>query len=320
MNSETSGKIIVILGPTASGKSDIAIKLAKKFDGEVISADSRQIYRGMDIGTGKILRDKNTGFKIQAPKFKVYYSSGIPHHMIDIINPKTYYNAAKFKKSVNKIIPDILNRGKVPIICGGTGFWIKTIVDDISFPEVKPDWKLRRKLNEQSALKLFKILKKLDPDRAKTIDKKNKTRLIRAIEICKTIGKVPLLSLSCRKEDNKKEFLQIGIKIPKEKLNAGIQKRLEKRFRQGMLAEAKKLRAQDVGWKRMENFGLEYRWLARYLQNKISRHEMQRRLLQDIKKYARRQMTWFRKDRRIKWLKSYGEIERETKKFLKKNI
>ena len=132
-------KIIVILGLTASGKSNIAVKLAKKLGGEVISADSRQVYRHMNIGTGKITKNE---------------MREVRHWMLDIVSPKTDYNVAKFKKAVDKIIYDILERGKVPIICGGTGFWIKAIVDNVKFPEVKPNWKLRQKLNKQSILGL----------------------------------------------------------------------------------------------------------------------------------------------------------------------
>jgi tRNA dimethylallyltransferase len=167
-------KIIVILGPTSSGKSDIAIKLAKKISGEIISADSRQIYRGLDIGTGKITNNQ-----------------GIVHYGLDIVSPKTEYNVAKFKKYADKTIANILKQKKIPIICGGTGFWIKSIVDNVIYPEVKPDQILRNKLRNKTKEKLFAILEKLDPERAKTIDKNNPVRLIRAIEICKTLGKVP---------------------------------------------------------------------------------------------------------------------------------
>ena len=169
-------KIIVILGPTSSGKSEVAIALAQKLNGEIISADSRQIYRGMDVGTGKITKSEQKMAK---------------HYGIDIVSPKTEYNSAKFKKYANKIIKDILARGKLPIICGGTGFWIKALVDNVVYPEVAPDWKLREKLGKKSTEELFKTLQKLDPQRAKNIDAKNPVRLIRAIEICKSIGKVP---------------------------------------------------------------------------------------------------------------------------------
>jgi len=319
-------KVIVILGPTASGKSDIAIRLARQFNGEIISADSRQIYRGMDIGTGKV-----TGKEQRLAK----------HWMLDIVNPNTKYNVAKFKKQADKIIRDILRRGKLPILCGGTGFWIKALVDNINFPEVKPDWELRKKLEKESAKVLFKMLLKLDSARAKTIEPQNKVRLIRAIEICKVIGSVPLSpprgenAPSPRRgerdgvrENEELQFLQIGITWPRNVLQKRIKLRLEKRLRQGMLKEVKNLHFKEkISWKRLESFGLEYRWIALYLQNKIPLKGMsakggcaygaKEKLYFDIIHYAKRQMTWFSKDNKINWLKNYSVIQKEVQKFIK---
>lgn len=290
---EPRGKIIVILGPTSSGKSDIAIKLAQKFDGEIVSADSRQIYRGMDIGTGKVTKQEQKLVK---------------HWMLDIVSPNTEYNVAKYKKRAQKILEDILKRGKLPIICGGTGFWIKALVDNIDFPEVKPDPALRNMLSNKSADELFGELKKIDPERARTIDPKNKVRLIRAIEICKAIGKVPIVSH--QSSVISQHFLQIGIDLPKETLNERIMTRLEKRFRQGMVDEVKNLHSKNkVSWKKLESFGLEYYWISLYLQNKLPLEEAKEKLYYDIIHYAKRQMTWFRKDSRIVWLENYEDIE-----------
>jgi tRNA dimethylallyltransferase len=300
-------KVIVILGPTSSGKSEVAIKLAKKFHGEVISADSRQIYRKMDVGTGKITKKEMRGVK---------------HYMLDIVSPKADYNVSKFKKQADKIISDILKRGKLPIICGGTGFWIQAVVDNVNFPEVKPDKVLRNKLRNKSAPALFSMLKKLDPERAKNIDPHNKVRLIRAIEICKTLGKVPSI-------DNAKgsdpyavgvgplQFLQIGIDIPKEKLQENIRKRLKKRFEQGMIQEVARLHKQGLSWKKIQSFGLGYFWIPLYLQGKISKEELFEKIYLAEKDYAKRQMTWFRKDQRINWLKNYKNIKKEADLFLK---
>ncbi len=317
---ESRRKIVVILGPTSSGKSEVAIRLAKKFNGEIISADSRQVYRGMNMGTGKILHDK---FKVQSSKFKVnFYSDGIRHYMIDIVSPKTEYNAAKFKKAVDKIIPDILKRGKLPIICGGTGFWIKAIVDNVEFPKVKPNKELRNKLRNYSTKRLHKMLQKLDPKRAETIDKNNKVRLIRAIEICEEFGRVPNLSPASSPYQGegwgKVEFLQIGIKMTKEKLYENIKKRLEARFRQGMIKEVKNLHYKEkLSWKKIQSFGLGYYWIPLYLQEKLLKDKLFEKIYQAEKDYAKRQMTWFKKDKRIKWLKSYKEIEKGINSFLR---
>ncbi|MFH0968937.1 MAG: tRNA (adenosine(37)-N6)-dimethylallyltransferase MiaA [Patescibacteria group bacterium] len=305
----SKNKIIVILGPTASGKSEVAIKLAKKLNGEIISADSRQIYKKMDIGTGKI-------HGTYGIKHKTFTSEKIPHYIIDIISPKTDYNVANFKKDAEIIIKDILKRGKLPIICGGTGFWIKAIVDNVNFPEVKPNKKLRRKLEQKNTETLFKMLQKLDPERAKDIDAKNKVRLIRAIEIAKALGHVPKINTKYDIQNTKYQFLQIGIDISKEELHKKIKKRLEKRFKQGMIEEVKKLHSQGLSWKKIQSFGLGYYWIPMYLQGKLDKKELFEKVYQAEKDYAKRQMTWFKKDKRINWLKSYNEIGKEIKKFI----
>ena len=173
-----SRKIIVILGPTASGKSWLAVKIARKYNGEIISADSRQVYKGLDIGAGKITKKE---------------MSGIPHYCLDIISPKKIFTVADFKKFADKAIEKIFSKNKTPIIVGGTGLYIQAIVDNVILPEVKPDWKLRKELEKKTTEKMFDFLKKLDPRRAKNIDPKNPRRLIRAIEIAKKLSKTPKL-------------------------------------------------------------------------------------------------------------------------------
>jgi tRNA dimethylallyltransferase len=317
-------KILVILGPTSSGKSDIAIKLAKKFGGEIISADSRQIFRGMDVGTGKIsgkllgIRPRRF-FRGRIPK-KIFMSQGVPHYMIDIVSPRTDFNVSKFKKQTERIIEDILRRGKLPVICGGTGFWIKAVVDNVNFPQVKPDWKLRERLEKYSADKLFAMLKKIDPERAKTIDAKNPVRLIRAIEICKAIKHVPKIpDTKYQTQNTRYRFLQIGIKLTKEKLYQNIEKRVLTRFKQGMIKEIENLHAETkLSWKKIQSFGLAYFWIPLYLQNRISEPELFEKVIQAEKNYAKRQITWFKRDKRIRWLENYKEIEKSTRSFLKK--
>jgi len=340
MENTKKSNALVILGPTSSGKSDVAIRLAKKFNGEIISADSRQIYRGMDIGTGKVEPDYPDEIpkKFSNRKFpsgfhrkkKIFISAGIVHYMIDIVSPKTRFSAAQFKKRANRIISDIIKRRKLPIICGGTGFWIKAIVDNVTYPEVKPDWKLRKELNKKTAQELLKMLKKLDSRRAKNIDKNNKVRLIRAIEICKSIGNVP--ALICNSElvsgsnkmlkrvwhEKQYEFLQIGVNLSKEQLHKNIRKRLKKRFQSGMIEEVNKLRKQGLSWKKIQSFGLGYFWIPEFLKGKIaSKQELFEKIYSAEKDYAKRQMTWFQKDQRIKWIEKYKDIEKEAKLFLK---
>ncbi len=291
-------KILVILGPTASGKSALAVKLARKFGGEVVSADSRQVYKGLNIGTGKVTKRE---------------MRGVPHHMLDVLSPKKTFTVEQFKNEAFKKIDNILARGKLPIICGGTGFYIQAIVDNVQFPNVPPNQKLRRILDKFPAPVLLKRLQKLDPRRAREIDPDNKRRIIRAIEIATALSKVPRVKSSPRYQ-----ALQIGIDVPKDVLRKKIHDRLMARMKQGMVNEAKKLHAAGLSWKRMESLGLEYRYLARYLTGRISKEEMLTQLESEIWSYARRQMTWFRRDGRVRWVDVENNvgIEKVIKKFL----
>lgn len=289
-------KLIVVLGPTASGKSVLAVALAKKNDGEVISADSRQIYRGMNLGSGKITKRE---------------MKGIPHHLLDIVSPKTSFSAGAYQKKARKAIETIWKKGKTPILCGGTGFYIDSAVLGAQFPEVPQNKILRKKLEKLSTENLFEQLKKLDPQRAKTIDSRNPHRLIRAIEIAETLGAVPPISLSPLKA----EIFWFGISPPLEELKEKIRVRLIKRICAGMLKEIERLHAEGISWKRLESFGLEYKWGAQFLQKKITKTEFFEGLYADIVKYAKRQMTWFKKNKEIKWLKNEKELFEKLNQF-----
>ena len=304
-------RILVIVGPTATGKSDLAVFLAKKLGGEIVSADSRQVYKGLDIGTGKVPRDP-TRSTLHAGRFMY---RGIPHHLLDIVNPKRVFTVSQYKKLGEKALQDIWWRGKLPIICGGTGFYIQALVDGIILPEVPPNKKLRKQLEKKSVTKLFAILKKLDPRRAKEIDRKNPRRLIRAIEIAKYLGRVPLLKVQAPKNT---DILQIGIDMPDKILKERIEKRLKVRIKKGMIQEAVHLHHQGVSWRRMEELGLEYRYLARYLEKKITKKQMIDELAQATWQYAKRQRTWFKRDKRIVWFKPQQkkDIEKLVRKFL----
>ena len=285
------------MGPTASGKSDLAIALAQKYDGEIISADSRQVYRGMDIGTGKVTKAEQKLAR---------------HHLLDVASPKRNYNVTHFVRDTKKIMADIKKRGKVPIICGGTGFWIQAFIEDQPFPAVKPDPALREKLEKLSTEKLFAQLKKKDPSRAKTIDPKNKVRLIRALEIIETLGTVPPAQKP--KIKNQESCLLIVLNPPKETLDKNIETRLEKRLKKGMIAEVKRLREKGLSFKKLESFGLEYKYLALFLQGKIAKEEMKERLNFEIRHYAKRQLTWLRRFEKmgaqLHWITEAKEVEK----------
>lgn len=299
-------KIIVILGQTTTGKSNVAVKIAKKFNGEIISADSRQVYKGLDIGSGKIMRKE---------------MKGIPHYLLNVANPKRQFSVAQYKKLTDKKIQEIYNKNvkhrvfnKLPIIVGGTGFYIQAVVDNLILPEVKPDYALRKKLEKKSTKKLFEILKKLDRNRAREIETDNPRRLIRAIEIARELGKVPKLKIK-----PKYHALQIGLKLPDKELRKKIHMRLIARMKKGMVAEASRLHKQGLSWRRMEALGLEYRYLALYLQKKINKKEMLSKTETEIWRFAKRQKMWFKRDTRIKWFKpnEIKKIEKEVRKFLK---
>ncbi len=306
-----------MVGPTASGKSDLAVRLAQKFNGEVISADSRQVYKGMDIGTGKITKKEMVG---------------IPHHLLDVASPSRRFSAAQYKKLAQATIKKIYCQNKIPIICGGTGFYIRALVDDLQIPAVKPNLKLRAKLEKIATKELYKKLQKLDPRRAKNIDPQNPRRLIRALEIVLTTGQpVPLIKSPLTPPKGGEPFslppfregwggfktLFLGIRKSRPELTRRIKTRLQKRLKQGMLAEVKKLRRRGISWKRLDSFGLEYRWLAKYLQKTISYAEMVSRLQKDIEHYAKRQMTWFKRDSRIHWIKNDRQAKNIVCAFLK---
>lgn len=297
---KTKKKVLVVLGPTATGKSALAVLLAKRFGGEVISADSRQVYKGLNIGTGKLTKKEMVG---------------IPHHLLDVASPSRVFTVSHYKKLAEKALKKIWTKGKIPILCGGTGFYIRAIVDNIALPEVPPNKKLRAQLEKKTTEELFEILKKLDARRAKDIDRKNPRRLVRAIEIAKYLGKVPRLKAS---PPNDMDVLEIGIDIPDKILKERISKRLDARIKQGMVAEVKKLHRNGLSWNRMEALGLEYRYLARYLQGKISKDRMVSKLEHEIWQYAKRQRTWFKKDKRIVWFRPQErkKIEGLVEKFL----
>ena len=317
----TKAKVIVICGQTSTGKSDFAVALAlqllsgqaKKIEGparnalsiayaggEIVSADSRQVYIGLDIGSGKI-----------TPK----EMQGIPHHMLDVAKPNKVFTVAQYKKLADKKIKEIIKRGNIPIICGGTGFYIDAIINDITLPQVPPNKKLRTELENKTANELFNILKKLDSVRAQNIDSKNPVRLIRAIEIATALGSVPNANPTCGKYD----VLKIGLNLPDEVLKERIYKRIIKRIKCGMIDEVMALHDKGLSWARMGDLGLEYRYISQYLQEKIDNESRPSQMLRRAKmidklnkktwQYAKRQKTWFKRDRNTIWINPLNKIE-----------
>jgi len=312
---EPGRKIIIILGPTASGKSALAVKIAKKIGGEIISADSRQVYSELNIGSGKVDGRWENEHKCSTSNVeqnnKVFKYKNVPHYCIDIVSPKKIFTVVDFKKCADKAIEKIFAKNKTPIIVGGTGLYIQAVADNIVLPEVKPDWKLRKQLEKKTTEEMFRMLKKLDPRRAENIDAKNPRRLIRAIEIAKKLGKVPKISKISNLKS--KIFFQIGIKLPDNVLRKNIEKRIKKMLKDGLVAETKKLKGSGLSWKRIYEFGFEYKYPAMFLQGKIDKKEMLAKMLIENRQYAKRQMTWFKKDKRIKWISKKEQVEKMIK-------
>lgn len=299
-----NNKLIVILGPTSSGKTGLSIKLAKKFNGQVVSADSRQVYKGLDIGSGKVTKKEMAGIK---------------HYLLDVANPKNRFSVTQYQKLAKKAITEINKNNKIPFLVGGTGFYLQSIVDNILIPNIKPNLKLRKELEKKSTEELFIMLQKLDPVRAKNIDSHNPRRLVRAVEIVLSTGKpVPKVSFWGCPTCPDFSILQIGItKLPKE-LKKLIHKRLIARLKNNaMIDEVKKIHKQGLSFNRLKELGLEYRCVAQYLQNKITYQEMQNRIEIESLQFTKRQMTWFKRDKRIIWVSTYTEAKKLIKHFLK---
>lgn len=294
-------KILVVVGPTAAGKSALAVTLARRLNGEIISADSRQVYRGLDIGTGKITKRE---------------MRGIRHHVLDVASPEKTFTAHDFVKKGRMAMTAGAKRGTLSIVAGGTGFYIDALLGRIILPDVPADKQLRSRLKKKSAPELFAMLKKRDPRRASMIDRHNKVRVIRALEIAQTLGRVP------QNTENRSRYdvLWVGIALPKKELGKSITARLLACMRRGMVAEARRLHKEGLSYKRMESLGLEYRSLARFLQGKITRADMLIQLDRDIRRYARRQMTYWRRNKNIEWFEpsERRKITRRIERWLKK--
>ncbi len=294
-------KIIAIVGPTASGKTALSIELAKRFNGEVISADSRQVYRGLDIGSGKVTLSE---------------MDGTPHHLLDIADPKDQtYTAADFVLDAKVAISDIIRRGKVPIIAGGTFFYLDLLRGKMQTAAVERDFALEAELEKLTTEELIARLNLEDPKRAAIIDTRNRRRLIRALVITHSLGQVPEIE----SVPSEYEWLILGIEIEKELLNTRIEKRLHDRLQNGMLEEVERLLAEGVSTQRLDDFGLEYRYLSKYLLKEISYEEMVTEIFAKSRQFAKRQRTWLKRDPEIIWKPfpvTIKQIEDEVAGFL----
>ncbi len=283
-NFVTKPKIIAIVGPTASGKTAYAVELAKKLNGEIISADSRLVYRGFDIGTAKP---------------DVEERQGIKHHLIDVVEPEEDYSAGLYEKHAKKAIEDILNRGKVPIVAGGTGLYFRVLLENWDLPEFDPDVELRAELQKLSNLQLLDRLRELDEAAALEAQLADKKKIIRAIEIIKNTG-LPL-NEARRLKAPEYDVEWIGLNLPREDLYEKINKRVDIMVENGLIEETQKLLNKHGRIKNIiETIG--YKEITAYLDGTLTLEEALEKLKQNTRNYAKRQLTWFNKNEEINWL------------------
>ena len=287
-------KLIVIEGTNASGKSSLGVQLAARFGGEIISADSRQVFSRLDLGSGKITREE---------------MNGVPHHLLDVRKPGEFFSMADFQRLAYEAIDDILSRGKLPFLVGGTGLYVDAVADGYLLSDRAPDHALRARLEEMTTPALYELLLQKLPDT--DIDPKNRHRVMRTLEKLEAddyrpAGKSP-----------RYELLKLGVTWHREILKQRIDERLERRLQEGMVEEVRALLDEGVSEEFMVKLGLEYKYLTWYLTGKIGYEQMKEELAAAIKKFAKRQMTWFRRDPRIHWLDMANDPVSEAEKLIR---
>lgn len=282
-------KVIVIVGPTASGKTSASIELAKKINGEIISADSMQIYKDMNIGTAKPTLEE---------------MSGVKHYMFDVVAPNETYNVTKYVEEALKRIKEILEKGKVPIIVGGTGLYISTLINGIEFSVVNEDTNYRDQMTKLAQEKgnryLHEMLEKIDPDAAENIEVNNVRRVIRALEIYKTTGKTKTQLDKESKKEVPYEYMVYGIETDREELYNRINTRVDKMLEQGLIDEVRDL-LERYNFSSTAIQGLGYKEVKEYIDGIMTYDEMVEKLKMETRRYAKRQMTWFRREKQITW-------------------
>ena len=303
-------KLLVLIGPTASGKTSISLDLAKEFNGEIISADSRQFYKKMDIGTAKVKgKWERNGFR------RTYMVNDIPHHLIDFMDPVKKFTVAEFRDKAIKYIKLANKNKRLPMLVGGTGLYVSAVIDNYMIPRVAPNKQLRANLDEKSLDELSDLLEQMDPDIMKTIDKKNKRRLIRALEVCIFTGEP--FSEQRTKSAPMFNLLIMGVEVPRDILYDRINKRVDKMIDEGLESEVRALVRQKYSWDLPSMQGIGYSQFRPYLKGDQDLEKTVETLKRDTRRLARRQLSWFRRDKRIVWIKDINEASNCVKEFLK---
>lgn len=297
-----SPDILVLVGPTASGKTEISLELARTFGGEIVNADSRQVYQGLTVGTAK----PSLSTAPQKDPLIPREAHGVPHYVIDFLDPRETFNAGDYSRIAGRAVQAILKKGKKPIVVGGTGLYIRALIDGIA-PLPGRDEGVRKKLKEWAEVHgneaLHERLSKADPDGARNIHPRNTQRVIRALEVHELTG-VPLSVWHAKTPKPNWKCLFLGVSVPKDELEKRIERRTETMLDQGMIEETQTL-LQSGCPKSAPGFeGLGYRSVMDFLDGKIDRNELKQKIIHDTKAYAKRQLTWFKVDKRISWLRS----------------
>lgn len=298
--------VIVIGGPTASGKSNLAVKLAQKINGEIISADSMQIYKDMNIGTAKITEEEKQGIK---------------HYMLDFVSPEERYSVSTYKKEAESKIEEILKKGKTPIIVGGTGLYIESLIYGIEFQDEIIDEEYRQKLNDiaekEGLEKLYEEAKKIDENAMQKISPNDRKRIIRVLEIYHKTGKTKTeQEILSRQKEVKYNYKVFAITMDRKKLYERIEKRVDQMIEEGLIQEVEEIR------KKYNRFptamqGLGYKEVVEYLENKVTKEEMVEKLKKETRHYAKRQLTWFRKYKELTWLEGDADININIETIIK---
>jgi tRNA dimethylallyltransferase len=290
-------KAVAIVGTNASGKSAAAVRLAQVFRGEIISADSRQVYRGLDLGTGKLTPAE---------------MGGIEHHLLDVVEPGGRFSVADFQKGAYALIDQITQRGRLPVIAGGTGLYVRAVVEGYELADAPPDFARRDELEKLGPAELYDLLRQRDPAAAALIDSRNRRRIIRAIELQERGSEYRTEHVNRPRYD----FLQLGITWPREVLRQRIERRLRTRVDDGMIDEVRALLAGGVTLEWLDGIGLEYRYVGRFLQGGYaSQDELLAELSTAIYRFAMRQLAWFRRDASIIWLDTGGDYPAQAQRL-----
>ncbi len=310
-------QLIVILGPTAAGKTSWSLDIANEIDNEIISADSRQVYKYMNIGTAKPEGKHRWFLGEDGTPENAYFIDDTPHYLVDFLEPDREFNLAKFQQLAKRYIEKIHKKNKTPMIVGGTGLYIQSVVDNYQLPQISPNDELRKALSDFSSEELIDILKLIDERSAQKIHKNNTRRLVRAIEVSTSVGEP--FSEAKGSEEQIYNTLQIGVKKDREQLYERINERVERMFEQGLKEEVEQLLKKGYDWELSSMNSIGYKEFKTFFEGQATLKEVKENIKTNTRNYARKQLSWFRRDDRINWCKNLSQAKRKINNFLNNN-